>query len=63
MYYKKLRRQYFTDDILERIQITVTEYENLRGGKPFTFAQTCAIIQAFSIEAEELEPYLRQTVA
>lgn len=54
IYYKKLRQTVFTDEQLAVIGISSEEYDQLRGGRPFSWAQSCAIIQTLEISSEEL---------
>jgi len=54
LYYKKLRSEYFTEETLQIIGLSSIQYTNLKGGKPFTFAQTRAIIKLFDISPDEL---------
>ncbi len=54
IYYKKLVTDYFTDEVLQRLGLERADYADLRGGKPFSFEQTRAIIRAFDIREEEL---------
>lgn len=40
IYYHRLKRWYFTDDILEKIGITKERYDSLKGGKPFSVEES-----------------------
>ena len=59
-YYRKLRQQYFTPEILTQVGITEQRYRSLVGGMPFTYVETTRLIAVFQIGADELEAYCRR---
>lgn len=40
IYYHRLKRWYFTDEVLETLEITKDRYDSLKGGKPFTIEES-----------------------
>lgn len=53
-YYTRLRREYFTPDVLDRLGITPEAYSALLGGRPFDYETSQRIIAHFQLTAEEL---------
>ena len=53
-YYEKLRRDYFTDEVLEALQITVARWRQITGGRRFSYPESQRIIAYFEIQAEEM---------
>ena len=49
IYYKKLRRDFFTDQVLNELGITAAEYNALKGGRPFSFQQSQKIKLLFEL--------------
>ena len=54
-YYERLRTDFFNDETLEAIEMTLEDYKNVTGGRPFSFQQTLKIISYFQISDEELQ--------
>lgn len=54
-YYKRLREEYFTNEVLEQIGMTREDYNQVYRNRHFTFMQSKRIIDIFQIEKEELE--------
>lgn len=54
-YYRRLRNEYFTDEVLTKIGMTPTDYSEVNRNRRFTYLQSLKIIEVFQIEPEELE--------
>lgn len=53
-YYSKLRQFYFTDEVLQELNISEDRYNEVNGGHSFTFSESIRIIQYFKISLDEL---------
>ncbi|MCB0707437.1 MAG: hypothetical protein KDC34_19105 [Saprospiraceae bacterium] len=55
VYYQTLRNDYFTDEDLEALGITRKRYNNIKGSRQFSFAESRRIIEYFKIESYEID--------
>lgn len=56
-YTGKLRQIYFTDEALEQMNITLDRFNQIRGGRSFSYAESQRIIEYFQINKEELNEH------
>lgn len=61
-YYKTLREQVMTDEVLDRLEISPERYSSIRGPKTFFYPESLRIIRYFNIERKQNRSHCRALI-
>lgn len=53
--YRRLRTEYFQEEVLQKLEISPDRYARIVGGRTFNYEESQKIINYFNIEHYELE--------